>query len=200
MTIEHTTGILLRRLRDGDDAALDQLGERYLGPLRVWAAGRLPRGARDIMDTEDIVQETFYRAIPHLQKLEEEGEGAVLAYMRQAVLNQVRNEIKKAGRRPTKVEPDDTLRHAGRSPLDDLLGRESAERYERALSHLSPMEREAVTMRLEFGYRYQEIAVALGKPSANAARMAVSRALLRLAQHMAEEDGTIAMPPGPSSD
>ena len=191
MPTEHTTGILLRRVRAGDDEAMNDLVQRYLIPLQRWAAGRLPRDARDMMDTEDIVQETFFRAIPHLQKLEEEGQGAVLAYMRQAVLNIVRNELKRAGRRPQKVEMDATvLQHKGRSPLEDLLGKETAQRYEQAMSKLTPTEREAVTMRLEFGYRYQDIAVAMGSPSANAARMMVSRAVGKLAQYMAADEET----------
>jgi RNA polymerase sigma-70 factor (ECF subfamily) len=39
-------------------------------------------------------------------------------------------------------------------------------------------------MRIEFGFTFPEIAEALGRPSANAARMTVSRALVRLAEVM----------------
>ena len=40
--------------------------------------------------------------------------------------------------------------------------------------------------RVELGLTYSEIAAAAGKPSANAARMAVTRALIRLAEEMGE--------------
>ena len=38
--------------------------------------------------------------------------------------------------------------------------------------------------RIEMGYTHEEIAVLLGKPTANAARMAVERAIIRLAKTM----------------
>jgi DNA-directed RNA polymerase specialized sigma24 family protein len=40
------------------------------------------------------------------------------------------------------------------------------ERYERALQQLSEADREAIVGRLELGYSYEELAEALGKPSA----------------------------------
>ena len=61
---------------------------------------------------------------------------------------------------------------------------EAVERYEAALARLRAEEREAIVARIEMGGSYQEVAQALGKPSADAARMAVSRALLRLAEEM----------------
>jgi DNA-directed RNA polymerase specialized sigma24 family protein len=41
-------------------------------------------------------------------------------------------------------------------------------------------------MRVEMGFTYAEIAEALGGPSANAARMLVTRALVRMAEAMDE--------------
>ena len=41
---------------------------------------------------------------------------------------------------------------------------------------------------MEMGLSYQEIAEALGKPTPEAARMAVSRALMRLAREMEGTD------------
>ena len=46
---------LLRRARDGESEALDRLLERYLPPFRAWASRRLPRWARDGLDTDDLV-------------------------------------------------------------------------------------------------------------------------------------------------
>ena len=61
----------------------------------------------------------------------------------------------------------------------------SAERYERALERLKPASREAVVARVEMGFSYRQVATELGKPSPDAARMAVSRALAQLAREMA---------------
>jgi DNA-directed RNA polymerase specialized sigma24 family protein len=58
------------------------------------------------------------------------------------------------------------------------------ERYETALRSLSDDDRELVIGRNEMGLTYAELARITGKPSADAVRMAVSRALLRLAEAM----------------
>jgi RNA polymerase sigma-70 factor (ECF subfamily) len=50
---------------------------------------------------------------------------------------------------------------------------------------LKPEDRDAIVLRVELGLSHAEIAEAMGKPSVAAAHMAVSRALVRLAQQMA---------------
>ena len=57
-----------------------------------------------------------------------------------------------------------------------------------ALAQLSEEQQEAVILRIEMGFTHDQIAQALGKPSADAARMVVSRAVLRLAAAMREPD------------
>ncbi len=70
------------------------------------------------------------------------------------------------------------------SPLDAAIGQEAVDRYETALQRLNDEEREAIIARVELGMSFEEVAAALEKPSADAARKAVSRALLRLATEM----------------
>ena len=70
------------------------------------------------------------------------------------------------------------------SPLEEAIGHEAVERYERALERLKPDEREAIIARVELGYSYEELADALGKPTADAARKAARRALVRLAEEL----------------
>ena len=57
----------------------------------------------------------------------------------------------------------------------------------RPWSVCDPEEREAIIARIELGLSHAEVAEALGKPSAAAAHMAVSRALIRLAREMAHD-------------
>jgi RNA polymerase sigma-70 factor (ECF subfamily) len=52
------------------------------------------------------------------------------------------------------------------------------------MTSLPELQQEAVMMRLELGMSHHEVATALGFPTANAARMAVARALVRLAEVM----------------
>ena len=63
-------------------------------------------------------------------------------------------------------------------------GREALDRYEAALARLRPEDREAIVGRVEMDCSYEELAAALGKPTADAARKAARRALLRLAEEM----------------
>lgn len=183
--MEPSSGELLGLVQAGDREALDRLCARYLPRLRRIARGRLPRGARGRLDTDDLVQETMMRSLDRLRSFELRWDGALLAYLRQAVLNRVRDELRHAGATPVAVEATGEEADPGPSPLDDVIGHETLSRYEAALARLLPEQREAVVGRIEMGLPFAELADALGKPSADAARMAVSRALLRLAEEMA---------------
>ena len=176
--------VLLERIRAGDAGALDQLLRRYLPRLSRWASGRLPRWARDISDTDDLVQDTLVRTVANLDRFEPRGEGALQASLRGAVMNRIREEIRRKGRTPP-VEPlDSTIEREQQSPLEQALGRELLAHYDAALEQLEPEAREAVIARIEMGCSYSEIAGALGKASPDAARMTVSRALVKLAKEM----------------
>ncbi len=175
-----TTFELLDRVRRGERDALDRLFERCLPALRRWARGRLPAAARGALDTQDLVQDTILNALRRLDQFESRHEGALQAYLRQAVLNRIRDEARKYSRRPSATELTDSQPADAASPLDIAIGRQGVERYEAALQKLRPSDREAIVGRLELQYDYKELAVVLGKPNANAARVAVTRALARL--------------------
>ena len=179
-----STARLIERAQAGDQEAIDRLLARHLQPLRRWARGGLPKWARDLAETDDLVQDTLLQTFKRIGDFECRGVGALQAYLREAILNRVRDELRKKGRRPIATELDGLEVHHGLSPLEEAIGRESIERYESALAALKPGDREAVIGRLEMGYSYQELADALGKPSADAARKAAQRALVRLVQLM----------------
>jgi RNA polymerase sigma factor (sigma-70 family) len=182
-----STLTLLTRAKAGDGEALDDLFARYLPGLRKWASGRLPRWARDVADTPDVVQEALLETFKRIEGFEHRGEGALRAYLRQAVMNRIRDELRRAGRHPKRAEFDETMPDRGLSPLEAAVGVEAVERYEAALQRLSEGDRELVIARVEMGMTYAERAAATGKPSPNAARMAVGRALLRLAEDLGGE-------------
>lgn len=175
---------LLTRFQRGDQDALDRLFARYLPRLRRWASGRLPRWARDVADTHDLVQEVVLQTFRNIRGFEHRGEGALQAYLRQAVMNRIRDEFRKSGRRPELTDVDTGIQDAATSPLEAAVGAELLDDYDAALSRLTSDEREAIIARVELGLTYAEMAEALGKPSPDAARMAVTRALVRLAEEM----------------
>ena len=179
-----STLTLLTRARHGDARALDDLLARYMPALQRWARGRLPASARDLADTSDLVQETLIQVFKKMDGFEHRGEGAFHAYLRQAVMNRIRNELRAAQRRPERVGLDDEQQDDGLSPLEAAIGVEAVERYEAALQRLRDEERELIVARIELGLTYSELADATGKPSSDAARMAVARALVRLVEEM----------------
>ena|SRR5215213_8948295 len=179
-----TTADLLQRARLGDAEALNELFARYLPSLRRWARGRLPRWTRDLRDTEDVVQETLVQTLKHIGSFQPRHEGALQAYLRQALMNRVRDEVRRVGRHGVGTEIQDEHADAGASPLEAAIGQEALGRYETALARLRAEEREVIIARVELGQSYQQIAAGHHKASADAARMAVSRALVRLAEEM----------------
>jgi RNA polymerase sigma-70 factor (ECF subfamily) len=182
-----STMVLLDRIRVGDAIARELLLTRYLPILRAWAHGRLPAHARGLADTDDVVQVTLLRALNRLHEFEYRHEGAFLSYLRQGVLNAVRQEIRRARRRPTGELLDDAHADETASVVEQAIGREMLERYETELMGLVPDRREAVILRFEFGLSYPEIAEAMGRPSPNAARMLVVRGLAQLAERLGDD-------------
>jgi RNA polymerase sigma factor (sigma-70 family) len=180
---ESTTRLLVRA-RDGDADARNALFARYLPVLRRFARGRLPRWARDGGDTADMVQDTLLQSLRHIDTFQPSREGALHAYLRQAVMNRIRDEIKKARRRPAVQDSLVETAAPDASPLEEAIGREALERYEAALARLRPEDREAIIGRVDLGYSFEELAVALEKPTPGAARLFVTRALVKLAEEM----------------
>lgn len=175
--------ILVERACQGDEQALNDLCARYMPRLERWAHGRLPGWARGPLDTQDLVQDALVRVAQRIQHFEPRHRGAFQAYVRQALLNRVRDQIRVASRRPTAPLDTDEVA-ADTSPLESAIGQEAVERYEAALTRLKQADRLAIIMRVELGCPMVEVAEALDKPSLDAARMAVTRALVRLADEM----------------
>jgi RNA polymerase sigma-70 factor (ECF subfamily) len=178
---------LVARAQQGDRAALECLFDRHRAPLRRWARGRLPRWARNLADTDDLVQEALVQTFKRIEHFEVRGGGALQAYLRQALLNRLRDELRRRRREADRVDLDEGGPDLSPSPLEQAIDGEARARYERALARLKVEDREAIVARVEMGYTYEELAVSLGKPSADAARKAARRALVRLVKAM--DDG-----------
>ena len=181
---QQTTLHLLDEVRAGNEAAVSLLYKRHLARLQRWARGRLPRGAREMMDTDDLVQQVLMKTLRHVDSFEPTQTGGFQSYLRAGVTNLIRDELRRRQRQPQGHQTASSVEAFGPSPLEELVGREKLDRYERGLSQLSESDREIVVARLELGLSYNEIAKELGKPSADAARMAVTRAVTRLAEEV----------------
>lgn len=175
---------LLRRAQEGDQQALDRIMQRYLPRLQGWARGRLPGYARSLFDTSDLVQETLSRTFQALDRIEVRGVGGFESYVRQAVLNGIRDQIRRAAIRPRSGQNPEDLVHRDPSPLESAIGADMLDRYERGMTALDPEDRRLIHLRVELELEYAEIAALTGRPTRDAARMAFQRALARLTDVM----------------
>lgn len=173
---------LVTRARLGDRAALELIAERYQAALTRFAHGRVPAAARGLVDTCDVVQLAVVRTLGRLDAIDTSLRGSLLAYLRRAVLNQIRDEIRRAQRRPHPEGLSPDLPSPARDPLDHVISQETLDRYDAALALLPCDQQEAFMMRIEMDCGYREIAEALARPSAESARMLVRRAIQALAK------------------
>lgn len=188
MTLERSDLLRTRDLvlsaKQGRRDALEALLARYHPRLARWAAGRLPRSARSLLDTGDLVQETLLRALENLDSIEVRGPGGFEAYVRQAVLNRIRDQVRWARRRAGSEAVSETFRDHAPSPLEEAIGADTIRRFEDAMEALSEEERQLLHLRIELDLGYEEIAAMIGRPTADATRMAIQRALHKLAYTM----------------
>jgi RNA polymerase sigma-70 factor, ECF subfamily len=178
---------LLRRAREGDDAAVNALCTRYLPRLRRWATGRIPPSARSVVDTGDVVMEVLYKSMRQLKHFRPNHEGSFQTYLRTAVLNRIRDLARV--HRPLAETLDGEQPSGEPSPLERAITAEGLARYEAALARLRPDDRELIVARFEWGLDHQELADLAGRPSAAASRVATHRALALLIKEMTRDAG-----------
>jgi RNA polymerase sigma-70 factor (ECF subfamily) len=179
--------VLVQRACRGEADAANLLCERYLPRLRRWAHGRLPNSVRNALETNDLVQDVLVQVVQQLPTFEPRHERAFQGYVRQTLLNRIRDEARRGRRRGTPETLDTTVPSTDSSPLEETIGRETLARYEAALARLRPSDREAIIARIELRLPYVEVAACLNKPTIAAAHVAVSRAMVQLAAEMSLE-------------
>lgn len=186
-----STATLLIRAKAGDSLAREKLCEQYLPMLMRWAHGRLPEHARDLAMTEDMVQMALLKALQKLDGFTPKREGSFLAYLRTILLNDIRNEIRRVAqqRQYLNTPVSEELSDPHGSVLQQAVGADIVERYEAGLMALTEKAREAVILRVEFGMSFPEIASAMLIKNDNAARMLVTRSLVKLAERMETSNG-----------
>jgi RNA polymerase sigma-70 factor, ECF subfamily len=176
---------LVERAQRGDRSALSALLLRHVPLLRRWAHGRLPRWARALGDTADLVQDAVLNTLRRLDQFEAKGEKALQAYLRLAVQNRIvdivrRSDVRTRGGEVTGDEPD----RSQPSPLALAITAQEQDRYRSALARLKKEDQTLIVGRLDLGYSYDQLALATGRSSADTARVAFRRALTRLVEEM----------------
>jgi RNA polymerase sigma factor (sigma-70 family) len=160
-------GVLVRRLTDGDDAALEALYDRYVRP--AFALARRITG--DPVFAEEVVQEVFLALWRDPAKYDPRRGGFpswLLAATHHKAVDAVRREQSVRSRRASLAEEADYYTAAGASDLppveDAAWAGLRGERVREALSALPPPQREALVLAYYAGYTQSEIAQRIGVP------------------------------------
>ena len=183
MDAESSLG-LVERAKAGDASALERLITRYLPRLRRWTRQAFPSWAHDAADTDDLVQETVWNAVRNLPHFNMRGDHSLRAYMKRAARNRVKDEIKRIARHPHRSELSPNHPAQTPSPDEAASAREGLWRCRVALCRLRTEDRRIIEAAVADGADPVKLAELTGKPSPDAARMALSRALRRLAREM----------------
>lgn len=178
---DEPTVVLIARAKDGDMDALRAVLQRSMPPLMRWTHGRLPPAARGAVETVDLVQQAVTNMLLHLDRFEPRAHvGAMQAYLRQSVLNDIRSRMRVVARRDVHQELPDDLAADQPDPLDEAIASQSFERYRAGLATLAVRDRELIVARLECEWTVEEVRDHFGFNSNNAVRMALVRATRRL--------------------
>ena len=111
--------------------------------------------------------------------------GGLQAYLRQAILNRIRDEFRKFKRRPDAVELESAQPDEGPSPLEAAIGRQALDRYEAALAGTAAR---AIARRSSRASSWDSPMTrshsCWANPPETPRRMAVERALVRLIERL----------------
>ena len=191
-TPAETSFELVKRACGGDVDAENEVCRRYLPRLHKWAHGRVPVALRPSVETADVVQEVLIKAVRTFSTFEVRHEHSFPAFLRTVLANKLRDLARVDMRRPAPRSIDDVAEAASReaSPFDVAAIMERQRRFDAAMKTLAAADQELIFLRTELGYDYEEMVELLGRSNANATRVAVRRAIIRLGKEMARTAGS----------
>jgi RNA polymerase sigma-70 factor (ECF subfamily) len=191
---------LVLKAQDGDQAALNRLIERYYERVRRVVRVRLGPRLRESLDSGDILQETFLAAVRSFQNFEMRDEASLIHWLARLAERQIiaaadyhgakkrdaaRNISMTSSRGSGSITiafPDDST-----APLEKIAAREESAKVERCLDELPDEYRELIVLRNYAGASWEVVAEETDRPSAAAARMMYSRAMLELGKLLREK-------------
>jgi RNA polymerase sigma-70 factor (ECF subfamily) len=166
--------VLVAEIRAGNTDAFDELYRAHAGAVRAVALGHV----RDADLVADIVQDTFARALQHLDGLRDADRFRpwLLAIARHAAVDQLR-----AGSRVMRLDDDsaDALVSSAAGPHDLAELDELAGQVQGCVTGLSQRDATAVALVTQLGFSPAEVGAALGV-TPGAAKVIVHRARRRL--------------------
>ncbi len=195
-----TTYNLVRRAKDGHQDALGRLLDRYCERVRKIVHLRLGDRLRGLMDSDDILQDTFINAIKSFDRFEMRNEASVINWLsriaERAIMRQVQH-FQAEKRRAVQVPIDELnsqdlgiqIADGQHGPGTSLSRREQAQTIEECIRELPEQYREIIVLRNYVEYSWEEVAKEHGRPSVDAARMMHAKAMVELNRMWKDKTG-----------
>lgn len=188
---------LVLRAQKGDRSALNRLCDRYYDRVRRIVRLRLGARLRERVDSGDILQETFMAAVRSIENFEMRDEASLINWLSRLAERQImaaadfHGAKKRDSRRDvaltSRVGDSQTVSvriglEDGRAPrpLDSVADAEEQAHVEDCVQRLPEEYREVIILHNYAGASWESVAELTGRPSAAAARMMYSRALIEL--------------------
>jgi RNA polymerase sigma-70 factor (ECF subfamily) len=184
---------LVRRVRDGDEAAARLLFERHLPVLRAKARARLPQSLRGKVAESDVIQDAWLAAFLDVGKFEDRGEGSFGRWLRTILERRIADEVRRhvgAKKRDAKrevrlateaarLEPD----RGQATPSVEVRDAEESARLRAVVDSLSDDYATVIRLVHREGLTLVEAGARMGR-TPDAIRMLYNRAMDRLAERM----------------
>ena len=175
---------LMLAYRAGDAAAFEQLYRRHKGPLYRFVL----RSIRARETAEELYQEIWMRVIESRERYEPQAKFTTWLYT--IAHNRMVDHWRKRGLQLVSMDgeddPIDPPAAASAQPEKILEGKQSLERFARALEALPPAQREAFLLHEESGLTVAEIAQATGA-NEEAAKSRLRYALSKLKEALKDD-------------
>ena len=183
---------LIKRAQEGDRKSMDALLEDHRSSLLAFIELRMGARLRGRMESQDVVQQTFLKAIQSIEDFQWQGDGSFLRWLSGIAGNVVLDLADPRRRKlPVRLEADPPA--PGVSPSKALRRDERFDRLREAIDALSPQHREVVLLARIEGLPVKEIAKRLNL-TPNAISQLLWRALQKLRSTFGDTE-SLNLPP-----
>jgi RNA polymerase sigma-70 factor, ECF subfamily len=173
LVLEHERTLIAAA--QADPGAFSVLYERHVDRVYAYALHSL----HDPMAAEDVVSETFYRALQNLSRYEWRGV-PFAAWLYRIASNALATRYRQPATLP--LDADGDLQDRDPGPEAQALRREQRRTLHTAIALLPLLERQVLSLRYGQGLCYRDIALLLGRTEG-----AVKQGLYRARRHLSDD-------------
>ncbi len=176
-----TDSQLVARAQEGDLPAFEELVKKYQREIY----GLAYRLVLDAEEAKDLAQQAFLQAFVHIRSFRQQAQ--FRTWLFRIAINQCYSYLKSKKKFGEPVDPAEFVMVGEESPEEDLVTKDRRQRLYAALERLPAKQRAVITLKLEQGLSYEEIARVLGGTT-GAARVNYCQALKTLKKYLQNED------------